>query len=68
MEKTYWFSLKEKLRKEADKLILESEKEFEKYCDTHDSISYAISAHHIDEIVDCIEEALYAIEYFTELQ
>ena len=67
MKKTYWFSLKEKLRKEADKLILESEKEFEKYCDTHDSISRAISAH-IDEIVNHIEEALYAIEYFTELQ
>ena len=67
MKETYWFSLKEKLRKEADKLILESEKEFEKYCDTHDSISRTISAH-IDEIVNHIEEALYAIEYFTELQ
>ena len=67
MKETYWFSLKEKLRKEADKLILESEKEFEKYCDTHDSISRAKSAH-IDEIVNRIEEALYAIEYFTELQ
>ena len=67
MKETYWFSLKEKLRKEADKLILESEKEFEKYCDTHDSISHVTSAH-IDEIVNHIEEALYAIEYFTELQ
>lgn len=67
MKETYWFSLKEKLRKEADKLILESEKEFEKYCDTHDSISCTISSH-IDEIVNHIEEALYAIEYFTEFQ
>ena len=67
MKETYWFSLKEKLRKEADKLILESEKEFEKYRDTNDSISRTISAH-IDEIVNHIEEALYAIEYFTELQ
>ena len=67
MKETYWFSLKEKLRKEADKLILESEKEFEKYRDTHDSISRVISAH-IDEIVNHIEEALYAIEYFTKLQ
>ena len=67
MEEAYWFSLKEKLRKEADKLILESEKEFEKYRDKHDSTSLVISAH-IDEIVNHIEEALYAIEYFTELQ
>ena len=67
MKETYWFSLKEKLRKEADKLILESEKEFEKYRNTHDSISRVISAH-IDEIVNHIEEALYAIEYFTELR
>ena len=67
MKQTYWFSLKEKLRKEADKLILESEKEFEKYRDKHDSISRVISSH-IDEIVNHIEEALYAIEYFTELQ
>ena len=67
MEETYWFSLKKKLRKEADKLILESEKEFEKYRDTNDSTSLTISDH-IDEIVNRIEEALYEIEYFTELQ
>lgn len=67
MKETYWFSLKEKLRKEADKLILESEKEYEKYRDTHNSNFHRISVH-IDEIVNCIEEALYAIEYFTELQ
>lgn len=67
MKETYWFSLKEKLRKEADKLILESEKEFEKYRDKHDSTARTISAH-IDEIVNHIEEALYAIEYFTESQ
>ena len=67
MEETYWFSLQKKLRKEADKLILESEKEFEKYRDTNDSNSLTIS-YHIDEIVNRIEEALYEIEYFTELQ
>lgn len=67
MKETYWFSLKEKLRKEADKLILESEKEFEKYRETNNSIYCTISGH-IDEIVNRIEEALYEIEYFTELQ
>ena len=67
MKETYWFSLKEKLRKEADKLILESEKEFEKYCDTNNSIYYTITRH-IDVIVDCFEEALIAIEYLTKLQ
>lgn len=67
MKEAYWFLLKEKLRKEADMLIEESEKEYEKYRATNNSIYYTIS-HHIDVIVDCFEEALIAIDYFTELQ
>ena len=67
MKEAYWLLLKEKLRKEADKLIAESENEYEKYRVTNNSIYYTI-ARHIDVIVDCFEEALIAIDYFTDLQ
>ena len=67
MKEAYWFLLKEKLRKEADKLIEESEKEYEKYRATNNSI-YRTTSRHIDEIVNRFEEALIAIDYFTELQ
>lgn len=66
-----WLKLKDKLRKETDKLIEESEIVYTKGLLSDDEIvkyKNKTTSAHIDEIVNRLEEAINYIDYFTDLQ